>query len=59
MKKEKLIMILKSYKLIKFDYIGRRLDLKDNDIEKMMYELIIDGKVKARLHVDNPKEKYV
>lgn len=52
-------MILKSYKLIKFDYIGRRLDLKHDNIEKMMYELIIDGKVKARLHIDNPKEKYV
>jgi hypothetical protein len=59
LKKEKLIGILKSYKTIKFDYIARRLDLSEQFVEKMVFELIVDEKIRGRIFDADQKNRYL
>ena len=57
MKKEKLLELLKSYQTIKFTYIGRRLSLNEQEVEQIVFELIIDGKIHGRINDSDPKNK--
>ena len=57
MKKEKLLELLKSYQTIKFTYIGRRLSLNEQDVEQIVFELIIDGKIHGRINDSDSKNK--
>ena len=59
MKKEKLLEILKSYQTIKFAYIGRRLSLNEKDVERIVFELIIDEKIHGRINDSDPKNKFL
>ena len=59
LKKEKLIGILKSYKTIKYEYVARRLNLKQQNVEKMVFELIVDEKIRGRIFDSDPKNKYL
>ena len=59
MKKEKLLEILKSYQTIKFPYIGKRLSLSEQDVERIVFELIIDEKIHGRIHCDEANNKYL
>ena len=57
MKKEKLLELLKSYQTIKFAYIGRRLSLNEQEVEQIVFELIIDGKIHGRINDSDSKNK--
>jgi len=59
MKKEKLINILKSYKTIKFNYIARRLALSENQVEKMVFQLIADHKIYGKINDVGPNNSYL
>lgn len=59
LKKEKLIAILKSYKIIKFSYISKRLSLSEQEVEKMVFELIIDEKIRGRINDVSQANKYL
>lgn len=59
MKKEKLLEILKSYQTIKFDYIGKRLSLKEQEVEKIVFELIIDDKIHGKINDSDQKNKFL
>jgi hypothetical protein len=59
MKKEKLTSILKSYKTIKFSYIARRLALSENQVERMVFQLIADHKIYAKINDAGPNNSYL
>jgi hypothetical protein len=59
MKKEKLIKILKSYKTIKFSYIARRLALSENQVERMVFQLIADHKIYGKINDAGPNNNYL
>lgn len=42
MKKEKLTLMLRSYRTITLEYIGRRLQVVQGEAERMVFELIVD-----------------
>ena len=51
--------MLRSYQTIKFDYIARRLSLNEQEVERMVFELIMDQKVRGRINDVDPKNKYL
>jgi hypothetical protein len=59
MKKEKLINILKSYKTIKFSYIAKRLALSENQVERMIFELITDHKIYGKINDNGQSNSYL
>jgi hypothetical protein len=59
MKKEKLLLILRSYQTIRFSFIAKRLALSDKEVERIVFELIVDEKISARINDVNPWSKYV
>jgi DNA-binding MarR family transcriptional regulator len=59
MKKEKLTIVLKSYRTITFAYIARRLHLTTEQAERMVFELIADERVRGRIGQDANSGKFV
>jgi hypothetical protein len=59
MKKEKLTIMLKSYRTISFECIGRRLQLTPTQTERMVFELVVDERVRGRIGADQSKRKFL
>lgn len=59
MKKEKLLIMLKSYRSIRFEYVARRLQLTLEETERMVFELIIDERVRGRIGTDRTHGKFL
>ena len=55
-KKKKLVQMVRAYKNVKFSFLAKRLQEHANDIEKMVFELIVDGEINGRIH---EKEKFL
>lgn len=58
MKKEKLTIMLASYRTIRFEYVGRRLRLNEEETERSIFELIVDERIRGRICSD-PRGKYL
>lgn len=59
MKKEKLTIMLRSYRTITLEYIGRRLQLVQGEAERMVFELIIDLRIRARIGNDSVRGRFL
>lgn len=58
MKKEKLTIMLASYRTIRFEYVGRRLRLNEEETERSIFELIVDERIRGRICCDQ-RGKYL
>lgn len=59
MKKEKLTIMLKSYSTLRFEYIGRRLQLNQEETERMVFELIVDQRLRGRIGEEKGRGKFL
>lgn len=59
MKKEKLTIMLRSYRTITLDYIMRRLQVVQSEAERMVFELIVDERIRGRIGNDPVRGRFL